>query len=70
MYVYLSCISAMIAVVGTPLEAGTPVVVICRNKFVVQEKALTRMESLICALHLPEPNELHEPSLGQARSAR
>jgi len=30
-----------IAVVVTPLEAGTPVVVICRDKFVVHKIALT-----------------------------
>jgi hypothetical protein len=48
-----------IAVVVTPLEAGTPVVVI---KFVAHKIALTRMESLICVLHIPELNELNEPS--------
>jgi hypothetical protein len=36
------------AVVVTPLEA---VAVICRDKFVAQKIALTRMESLICELH-------------------
>ena len=64
------CISAVCtayqAVVVTPLEAGIPVVVI---KFVAHKIALTRMESLICALHLPELNELNEPSPVQARSA-
>jgi|SRR5271170_2600747 len=58
-----------IAAVVMPLEAGTPVVVICRDKFVAHKIALTRMESLICVLHLPEPNELNEPSPVQARSA-
>jgi hypothetical protein len=58
-----------IAVVVTPLEAGTPVVVICRDKFVAHKIALTRMESLICALHLPEPTEQSEQSHVQAHSA-
>ena len=45
--------SAMTVVV-TELEGGTPVAGICRDKFLAHKIALTRMESLICALHLPE----------------
>src|SRR5271155_2219983 len=57
------------AVVVTPLEAGTSVVVICRDKFVAHKIALTRMESLICVLHLPELNKLNKSSPVQACSA-
>src|SRR5271155_3989519 len=67
MYMYLSDMSAIIAVVGTPFETGTPVVVI---NFVAHKMPLTHMESLICTLHLPEPNELSEQSPVQAHSAR
>src|ERR1700733_5282314 len=59
-----------IAVVVTPLEGGTPVEGICRDKFVAHRIALTRMESLICELHLPELNEPSEQSPVQAHSAR
>ena len=62
---YLSGISAK-GVVATPLEAGTPAVVICRDKFVAHKIALTRMESSIWALHdLPELYEPYEPSLSK-----
>ena len=43
---------------------------ICRDKFVAHRIALTRMESLICELHLPELNEPSEQSPVQAHSAR
>ena len=59
-----------IAVVVTPLEGGTPVEGIYRDKFVAHRIALTRMESLICELHLPEVNEQSEQSPVQAHSAR
>jgi hypothetical protein len=41
-----------------------------RDKFVEHKIALTRMESLICVLHLPELNELNELSPVQTRPAR
>src|SRR6202020_2311098 len=59
-----------IAVVVTPLEGGTPVEGICRDRFVAHRIALTRMESLICELHLPELNEPSEQSPVQTHSAR
>src|ERR1700731_4375011 len=59
-----------IAVVVTPLEGGTPVEGICRDRFVAHRIALTRMESLICELHLPELNEPSEQSPVQAHLAQ
>ena len=65
-----------IAVVVTPLEGGTPVEGICRDRFVAHRIALTRMESLICELHLPELNEPSRastrlgPELGNLSSVR
>src|ERR1700731_3581631 len=59
-----------IALVVMPLEEGTPVEGICRDKFVAHRIALTRMESLICELHLPELNEPSEQSPVQAHSAQ
>ena len=59
------------AVVVMPLEGGTPVAGICRDKFVAHRIALTRMESLICELHLPELNEPSEQSrAGSAHFAK
>ena len=48
---------------------SAPVVVIGRDKFVAHKIDLMGMESLICALHLPELNEPNEPSPAQARPA-
>src|SRR5271154_2650263 len=48
---YLSGTSTIAAVV-MPLEAGTLVVVICRDKFVAHRIALTRMDSLICVRYI------------------